>query len=183
MVTATEWEIRGTYFESCNCEIACPCVFLSAPTTGDCKVLIAWHIDSGSFGQANLNGLSVALAAYSPGTMTDGNWKVALYIDEQANLTQQEALTQMFGGQSGGHFALLASFIGEILGINTVAIDYKVDGKSRSLEVEVMDSRIEPKVKLLELKVIKIEGDSSHYRLGYQDFDQAGDYKSCGTSK
>ena len=46
-----------------------------------------------------------------------------------------------------------------------------------------MDSQIEPKVKLLELKVIKMEGDSSHYRLGYQDFDQAGDYKSCGMSK
>ena len=135
MVTATEWEISGTYFESCNCEIACPCVFLSAPTTGDCKVLIAWHIDSGSFGQANLNGLNVALAAYSPGTMTDGNWKVALYIDEQANQDQQEALTQMFGGRSGGHFALLAGFIGEGLGINTAAIDYKADGKSRSLTV------------------------------------------------
>ena len=38
MVTATEWEISGTYFEACNCEIACPCVFLSAPTTGDCTV-------------------------------------------------------------------------------------------------------------------------------------------------
>ena len=135
MVTATEWEINGTYFEACNCEIACPCVFLSAPTTGDCKVLIAWHIDSGSFGQADLNGLNVALAAYSPGAMTDGNWKVALYIDEQANQAQQEALTQMFGGQSGGHFALLAGFIGEVLGINTAAIDYKVDGKSRSLTV------------------------------------------------
>ena len=46
-----------------------------------------------------------------------------------------------------------------------------------------MDSQIEPKVKLLELKVIKMEGDSSHYRLGYQDFDQTGDYKSCGMSK
>lgn len=41
----------------------------------------------------------------------------------------------MFGGQSGGHFALLAGFIGEVLGINTAAIDYKADGKSRSLTV------------------------------------------------
>ena len=98
-------------------------------------MLIAWHIDSGSFGQADLNGLNVALAAYSPGAMTDGNWKAALYIDEQANQAQQEALTQMFGGQSGGHFALLAGFIGQVLGINTAAIDYKADGKSRSLTV------------------------------------------------
>ena len=63
------------------------------------------------------------------------------------------------------------------------AVTLEAGLKSRSLEVEVMDSQIEPKVKLLELKVIKMEGDSSHYRLGDQDFDQAGDYKSCGTSK
>ena len=135
METTTEWEISGTYFESCNCEVACPCVFLSAPTSGDCKVLIAWHIDSGSFGQVDLNDLNVALAAYSPGIMTDGDWKVALYIDEQANQDQQEVLTQMFSGQSGGHFALLAGFIGEVMGIKTAAIDYKADGKTRSLTV------------------------------------------------
>ena len=63
------------------------------------------------------------------------------------------------------------------------AVTLEAGLKSRSLEVEVMDSQIEPKVKLLEPKVIKMEGDSSHYRLEYQDFNQAGDYKSCGTSK
>ena len=51
------------------------------------------------------------------------------------NQTQQEALTQIFSGQSGGHFAVLASFIGEVLGITTAAIDYKADGRSRSLTV------------------------------------------------
>ena len=148
MVTAYKWDIRGTYFESCNCEIACPCVFLSAPTTGDCSVLIAWHVDSGSFGQTKLDGLNVALAAYSPGTMTDGNWKVALYIDEQADQDQVDALTQIFSGQSGGHFALLADFIGEVLGVNSATIDYKADGKSRSLTIG----------KLAAMEVQAIEG-------------------------
>ena len=68
-------------------------------------------------------------------------------------------------------------------GQHITAVTLEAGLKSRSLEVEVMDSQIEPKVKLLELKVIKMEGDSSHYRLGYQDFDQTGDYKSCGMSK
>jgi len=67
--------------------------------------------------------------------MTEGEWKVALYIDERANQTQQEALTQIFSGQSGGHFALLASFIREVLGVTPAAIDYKADGRSRSLTV------------------------------------------------
>ena len=79
MVTAIESDINGIYYESCNCDTACPYVFLSAPTTGECTVLIAWHIDSGSFAQANLNGLKVDLAAHSPGTMTEREWKVAIY--------------------------------------------------------------------------------------------------------
>ena len=135
MVSENKWEISGTYFESCNCEIACPCVFLSAPTTGDCSVRIAWHVDSGSFGKANLDGLNVVLAAYSPGTMTEGNWKVALYIDQKADQAQQDALTQIFSGQSGGHLALLADFVGEVLGVNTAPTDYEAKGKSRSLTV------------------------------------------------
>ena len=111
------------------------CSSTEAPERATCVPRSPAPVDSGSFGQADLNGLNLALAAYPPGTMTDGNWKVALYIDEQVNQAQQEALTQMFGGQSGGHFALLAGFIGEVLGINTAAIDYKADGKSRSLTV------------------------------------------------
>ena len=79
IVMAIESDISGTYYESCNCDTACSCVFLSAPTTGECTVLIAWHIDSGSFAQANLNGLKVDLAAHSPGTMTEREWKVAIY--------------------------------------------------------------------------------------------------------
>lgn len=27
----TEWKVSGTYFEACNCDVACPCVFTSAP--------------------------------------------------------------------------------------------------------------------------------------------------------
>ena len=136
MTTATSWSITGTYFESCNCEVACPCVFLSAPTDGECTVLIAWHIESGSFGDTEIGGLNVLLAAYAPGLMTEGNWKVALYLDERASESQQAAMTQVFGGQAGGHFEVLGGFIGEILSVSSAAIDYKADGKNRSLTVE-----------------------------------------------
>jgi hypothetical protein len=33
--------LEGTYFETCNCDIACPCVFLSRPTEGERRVLVA----------------------------------------------------------------------------------------------------------------------------------------------
>jgi hypothetical protein len=39
---AEKWQARGTYFEACNCQVACPCNFTSAPTEGECKVVVAW---------------------------------------------------------------------------------------------------------------------------------------------
>ena len=81
MTTSTNWEIKGTYFESCNCNIACPCVFLEPPSTGECTVLIAWQVESGNYDGTELDGLNVALAAYVPGNMIEVDWKVALYID------------------------------------------------------------------------------------------------------
>jgi hypothetical protein len=129
------WKISGHYFEACSCEVACPCVFLSPPTNGECTVLLAWHIDQGRFGQIDLDGLNAALAAHSPGHMMAGKWKVALYVDERANQSQQDALTQIFSGQAGGHLAGLAPLIGEVLGIKKTQIDYRSEGKLRSLRL------------------------------------------------
>jgi hypothetical protein len=129
------WKIAGSFFEACNCNVACPCVFLSPPTSGECTLLLAWHIDQGRFGQTDLNGLNAVLAVYSPGHMMEVKWKVALYVDEKANQSQQDALTQIFSGQAGGHLAALGPLIGEILGVKTAPIDYQSDGKRRSLRL------------------------------------------------
>ncbi|MCH7554102.1 MAG: DUF1326 domain-containing protein [Chloroflexi bacterium] len=132
---AENWNMSGTYFEACNCATACPCLFLSTPTDGECTALVAWHIDSGSFGNVNLDGLNVALAVHSPGHMMEVKWKVALYLGDNANQDQQNTLGQIFSGQAGGHFAKLAAHIGEVVGVKTVPIDYQADGKKRSLKI------------------------------------------------
>ena len=129
------WKIAGSYFEVCNCDVACPCLFLSPPTSGDCTLLIAWHIDHGRFGQIDLDGFNAVLAAHSPGHMLQVKWKVALYVDERANQGQQDALTQIFSGQAGGPPAGFAPFIGEALGVKTAAIEYRAEGKRRSIRL------------------------------------------------
>src|SRR6201997_3552999 len=131
----TSLKIAGSFFEACNCDIACPCVLLSPPTTGDCTLLLAWHIDHGRFGQIDLDGLNAVLAVHSPGHMLEVKWKVALYIDERANQDQQDALTQIFSGQAGGPVAGFAPFIGEVLGVKTAAIEYRAEGKRRSIRL------------------------------------------------
>ncbi|MEE8445168.1 MAG: DUF1326 domain-containing protein [Alphaproteobacteria bacterium] len=138
------WSLKGTYFESCNCDAACPCVFLSAPTDGDCTVLIGWHIDQGHDGDVSLDGLNVALAVHSPGHMMETQWTAAAYVDARATEDQKNALLKIFGGQDGGHPARLAGHIGELVGAAQAAIDFHIeDGKYRLKIADIADMEIE----------------------------------------
>jgi hypothetical protein len=139
------WSLKGTYVESCNCEVACPCVFLSAPTQGECTALVAWHIDTGSFDEVALDGLNVALAVHSPGHMAQTKWEAAVYVDERASGEQEGALMKIFGGQAGGHPAALASFIGKILGVKKVPVSFNLNGKALSVQIpNIVELTTEP---------------------------------------
>jgi hypothetical protein len=138
------WQLKGTYFETCNCAVACPCVMLSAPTEGECQVLVAWHVEQGKDGGVDLAGLNVAIAIHSPGHMLQTKWRAALYLDERASAAQKDALTRIFAGQAGGHPEVLASFIGDVLGVASVPIDYQAAGRKRSLSIpKIADAEIE----------------------------------------
>lgn len=132
---ASGLNVSGTYFESCNCFAPCSCVCLSAPSGGDCAVLLAWHVDEGALGDVKLNGLNAALFAHAPGHMLETKWRVALYVDERASPAQQQALGQVFSGQAGGPLAALGPLIGEVMGVRAAAIDYRAEGKRRSLTI------------------------------------------------
>lgn len=141
---AENWKVTGTYFESCNCHAPCACVCLSPPSEGDCAVLIGWHVDHGEFAGVSLDDLNAALFAYSPGHMLQSKWKVALYLDERASPQQQDALGKIFSGQAGGPLAALGPMIGEVMGVTPAAIDYRLDGKRRSLRIaDVAEMEIE----------------------------------------
>ncbi|MBC8240166.1 MAG: DUF1326 domain-containing protein [Alphaproteobacteria bacterium] len=145
------WKLEGMYFEACNCDAACPCVFLSPPTTGECTVFIGWHIDKGIFGDTNLDGLSAARAVHTPGHMLEVEWTAALYLDERASETQTDALTRIFTGQVGGSPSKLAAHIGNDLGVRSVPIDFRAEGKKRSVSI--------PNVVDVEIAAIVGQGD------------------------
>ncbi len=132
----SNWNVKGTYVEACNCETVCPCIFFSPPTDDSCTALLGWHIDHGEFEGTTLDGLNAALLAHSPGNMKDGDWKVALYVDDRANETQTEALMGIFSGQAGGHIANLAPLISEVLGARpaSISLDTSAGGFSFSVE-------------------------------------------------
>ncbi|HEX9766868.1 MAG TPA: DUF1326 domain-containing protein [Nitriliruptorales bacterium] len=129
------WSLKGQYFEACNCEAACPCVFLSPPTEDDCTALIGWHIDEGEFEGTKLDGLNVAMAVYSPGHMAQVEWQAALYLDDRADDAQGKALAAIYSGRAGGHPARLAGHIGEVLGAGPASIQFESADKRTSMTI------------------------------------------------
>jgi len=129
------WKLEGQYFEACNCDAACPCVFLSAPTTGECTVLIGWHIKKGTFGGIPLGGLNILRAIHTPGHMLETEWTAALYLDDTASDAQADALRQIFTGQVGGSPSKLAAHIINDLGVRSLPITFKAEGKKRSVSI------------------------------------------------
>lgn len=137
------WKVSGSYFESCNCATACPCLFLSAPTTGECTAIVGWHIDKGERDGVRLDGLNVALAVDSPGHMVETPWRVALYLDDSGTEAQQEALGAIFSGAAGGHPAVLASHIGNVLGVASAPIAFEGSGTAQAMRVgDVVDVKV-----------------------------------------
>jgi len=107
----------------------------SQPTAGACEVAFGFHIDRGGYDATPLDGMNVALIARTPGPMAQGNWSVALYLDERANEQQRQALQAIFTGADGGPLAALAPLISTVLGAKAVPINFQKEGKRRSVEI------------------------------------------------
>lgn len=127
--------VEGAYFEACSCTISCPCVFLAPATEDACDAFLAWRIDRGEKDGVDLSGLNAALALHTPKQMTDGNWRVALYLDDRATSEQGDALGAIFSGQAGGHLANLAPLISEVTGVEAVPIVFESSNGHGSVRV------------------------------------------------
>ena len=125
------WRLDGTYFESCSCDAVCPCTWsaLTAKATLDrCRALLAYHVESGEIEGVDVSGLSFALFLDTPPVMSEGNWRVGVYLDDAASDSQAGQLGALLSGQLGGPPAMLGPLIGEMLGVEKVSITYTDDG-------------------------------------------------------
>ena len=128
------YSVEGDYFETCGCTVSCQCIYLSPATRDSCDAFAAWQISKGHMEGVDLAGLKVALALHSPKQMTDGGWKIALYLDDRAKPDQAKALGEIFSGKAGGHLAALGPLIGSAT-IENAAISFEKKNGSRSLKV------------------------------------------------
>ena len=141
------WRIEGEYFESCNCEVLCPCLLSHAqarPTEGHCDVVLATHITRGECDGVDLSGLNAVQALTTPGPMAQGNGTLAVYVDARANDAQRAALEAIFTGVAGGPPSLLAGMVSKRLPTRSAPIKYSGDGKVFSLAIDgVTDVTVE----------------------------------------
>jgi hypothetical protein len=140
------WSLRGSYVETCSCELMCPCnlSFDHGATYDFCRVTLVFDIREGEVDGTDIGGLKVALIADTPKVMSEGNWRLGVFIDDQASEEQGEKLVQVFSGQAGGPMAGLAPLVGEILGVERARIDVQHDGLRHSVRVgDAIDFEIE----------------------------------------
>jgi hypothetical protein len=101
------WHIRGSYFESCNCEPICPCRRIDGrpggrSTHGVCMGVLSWLIEAGEVEDTDVSGLPVALASRYSDDEAGSPWSWVLYLDERASAQQRAALEEVFTGRLSG---------------------------------------------------------------------------------
>jgi hypothetical protein len=129
------WNLQGTYFETCSCEVVCPCsVSLSLGADYDrCRATLVFNVVHGDVEGTDVSGLKVAAIADTPKMMTDGNWRLGVFIDAAASDEQAEKLGAVFGGQLGGPMEMLAPLVSENLGLERGVIESREEGLLHSV--------------------------------------------------
>ncbi len=139
------WRIRGSYFESCNCEAICPCRRIDGvpggrSTHGVCLGVLSWVIRDGTSEGVDLSGQPVTIVSRYSDDEPGSPWSWVLYLDSRGSDQQRAALEAIFSGRLGGdaerHFpwAWKAS---ELLAVREVEID--VDHTQRRQRLRIRD--------------------------------------------
>ena len=140
------WRIRGTYFESCNCDAICPCRRIDGvpggrSTHGTCAGVLSWLIREGATDRVDLSACPVAMAFRYEDDEPRSPWTWTLYLDARASGEQRAALEEIFTGRLGGdamrHFPW-AWKPSELVAVRPVEID--VDHTRRRQWLRVRDT-------------------------------------------
>jgi hypothetical protein len=124
----------------------CPCnlTFDHGATYDYCRATLGFKIREGEIDGTDVGGLNVVAIIDTPKVMTDGNWKLGMFIDERASDEQAEKLGAVFGGQMGGPMESLGPLVGEVVGVERAPIEISDDGIRHSIRVgDAIDFEIE----------------------------------------
>lgn len=130
------WTLKGTWYESCSCELFCPCNL--GPATPDqtwCSGLLGFAVDSGESNGVDLGGARFALHAELPGDFFGGIDKAVVYVDTSCSDQQRDELEAILTGRRGGVWEGIAGMIREFLPVKTTRVEV-VGGDAPRVVVE-----------------------------------------------
>lgn len=137
------YRVRGSYFESCNCEAICPCRMVGGvrggrSTYGICFGVLSWAIEDGRVEDVDVSGLAAALVVRYDDDEPGSPWSIVLHVDERGDTRQRAALENVFlGTVGGGHVALLpwVRKARNVIDVRVSPIELVPEGEGRSLRV------------------------------------------------
>ena len=140
------WKLEGSYFETCSCDVVCPCTasFALAATHDRCRVVLVFNVKSGDVEGTDVSALTVAAVVDSPRVMSEGNWRLGVFIDAAASDAQAEKLGGVFSGALGGPMQAMGPLVAENLGVERAPIEVREDGLHHSVRIgDAVDFEIE----------------------------------------
>jgi len=140
------WKLAGSYFETCSCDVVCPCTASLAlgATLDRCRVVLVFNVKEGEVEGVDVGGLTVAAFADTPKVMTEGNWRLGVFMDAKASEEQAGKLGAVFSGALGGPMEALGPLIGENLGVQVAPIEVREEGLRHSIRIgDSVDFEIE----------------------------------------
>ena len=139
------YDLKGSMLEVCSCSVICPCWVGADPDGGTCEGTMAWNFKSGDVNGVDVSGLTLGLVAHIPGNVLNGNWRVVVYMDENASAEQEEALLSVFTGKQGGPVADLVSLVGEVVAVERTQIEFHAEKNKGTLRIgDVVSAEMEP---------------------------------------
>ncbi|MBA0054168.1 DUF1326 domain-containing protein [Streptomyces sp. AJS327] len=128
-MNASDWRLRGEWFDVCSCKLPCPCSFAQEPTHGDCLFTLVWQVREGYFEDVRLDGLGVVALGEFAGNMWEGDpdvgMTVMLYIDAKGDTRQRAALERIFTGQVGGWPGTFGALIREVREVRYEPVEFE----------------------------------------------------------
>ena len=139
------YHLEGRLLEVCDCRVLCPCWIGEDPDNGTCDSVLAYHFDNGTIGGVDVTGRTIALVSHIPGNVLNGNFRVAVYLDEGTSDAQQQAILNVYTGKLGGPVAELAKLVGEVVSVERAPITFDVhEGRGTLTVSNVSHAELEP---------------------------------------
>jgi len=138
MATQTQWQMRGSGYEFCNCDFGCGCNFGGFPNSkdGSCHALVGMHIESGVCGTVALDGVKCAALVKWPKAIHEGNGKCVFVVDPATSDAQIDALAKIFSGSLGGLPWELLGPTMQVIGLEKAKITIDGSGVKSTFKID-----------------------------------------------